>query len=195
MERNGTKTLYYEDLSDDEQVLLQWYRGNPHSVYMEIALLKLLDWEIITEEECRKFQSETSKYVHSMPENGMKQMKKSMDKDGLKNWLFEIFNRHNSLFFDIYLCNEADTLFVKSPDGQRFSITVNAIADNKTFLNLWEKKNPGFMPVALGILNLKNLDILTEKEYEEYLSAVIEHSNSSGFGNIKAMLKSLRYDK
>ena len=69
MERNGTKTLYYEDLSDDEQVLLQWYRGNPHSVYMEIALLKLLDWEIITEEECRKFQSETSKYVHSMPEN------------------------------------------------------------------------------------------------------------------------------
>jgi len=60
---------------------------------------------------------------------------------------------------------------------------------------LWEKKNPGFMLVALGILNLKNLDILTDKEYEEYLSAVIEHSDSSGLRDIKEMLKSLRYDK
>ena len=57
MERNETKTLYYEDLSDDEQVLLQWYRGNPHSVYIESALLKLLDCENRTKEECQKFQS------------------------------------------------------------------------------------------------------------------------------------------
>ncbi|MEY8393051.1 hypothetical protein AALA98_17230 [Lachnospiraceae bacterium 45-W7] len=195
MERNKPKTLYYKNSSDDEKILIQWYRENPHSVYMEIALLKLLDWEIITKEKCREFQAETCKYVGSMQDGGIIQRKKIMDKDGLKNWLFEIFNEHDSLFFDVSLYDEADTLFVKSSDGQRFSITVNAITDNTTLLNFWAKKNPGLMPVALGILYLKNLDILTKTEYEKYISAVIERSDSSDIRDIREILENLGNDK
>lgn len=118
-----------------------------------------------------------------------------MDKNGLKNWMFELFNNHGSLFSDISLYDEADTLFVKSTNGQMFSITVNAMTENEALLHLWAKKNPRLMPVALGILNLRDLDVLTEEEYEEYLSAVVGHSDTSGMGNVKDMLEKLGKDK
>ena len=61
MEKNETECLLYEELKDDEKTLLQWYRENPLSVYIEIALLKLFSLGIITEDEYRKYQSEVVK--------------------------------------------------------------------------------------------------------------------------------------
>lgn len=61
MEGTETRDLLYENLESDEKILIQWYRENPISVYIEIALLKLLDWEVITEEKYRKLQEETAK--------------------------------------------------------------------------------------------------------------------------------------
>ena len=61
MEKNKTERLSYEELKDDEKTLLQWYRENPLSVYIEIALLKLFSLGIITEDEYRKYQSEVVK--------------------------------------------------------------------------------------------------------------------------------------
>lgn len=42
MEKNETERLSYEELKDDEKTLLQWYKENPLSVYIEIALLKIV---------------------------------------------------------------------------------------------------------------------------------------------------------
>ena len=61
MEKNKTERLSYEELKDKEKTLLQWYRENPLSVYIEIALLKLFSLGIITEDEYRKYQSEVVK--------------------------------------------------------------------------------------------------------------------------------------
>ena len=61
MEKNETERLSYEELKDGEKTLLQWYRENPLSVYIEIALLKLFSLGIITDDEYRKYQSEVVK--------------------------------------------------------------------------------------------------------------------------------------
>ena len=61
MEKNETECLLYEELKGNEKTLLQWYRENPLSVYIEIALLKLFSLGIITEDEYRKYQSEVVK--------------------------------------------------------------------------------------------------------------------------------------
>ena len=68
MEKNKTERLSYEELKDDEKTLLQWYRENPLSVYIEIALLKLFSLGIITEDEYRNYQSEVVKKADMLKE-------------------------------------------------------------------------------------------------------------------------------
>ncbi len=60
MEKKRTENLCME-LNSDERILIEWYRENPLSVYIEIALIKMLSLEIITEDEYRKYQSEVAK--------------------------------------------------------------------------------------------------------------------------------------
>ena len=50
-------------------ILLQWYRKNPLSVYIEIALLKLFSLGIITEDEYRNYQSEVAKKADMLKES------------------------------------------------------------------------------------------------------------------------------
>ena len=69
MEKNETECLLYEELKDDEKTLLQWYRENPLSVYIEIALLKLFSLGIITEDEYRNYQSEVVKKADMLKES------------------------------------------------------------------------------------------------------------------------------
>lgn len=114
-----------------------------------------------------------------------------MDNNALKDWLFELLNGHDYLFSDVSLYDEADTLFIKSTDGQWFSITVNAMTENQALLNLWGKEHPELMSIALTVRMLRDLDILTKDEYEEYISSVVEHSDTSGIYNVKDMLERL----
>lgn len=69
MEKNETECLLYEELKSDEKTLLQWYRENPLSVYIEIALLKLFSLGIITEDEYRNYQSEVVKKADMLKES------------------------------------------------------------------------------------------------------------------------------
>lgn len=69
MEKNETECLLYEELKGDEKTLLQWYRENPLSVYIEIALLKLFSLGIITEYEYRNYQSEVVKKADMLKES------------------------------------------------------------------------------------------------------------------------------
>lgn len=61
--------MLYEELKDDEKILLQWYRENPLFVYIEISLLKLFRLGIITEDEYRKYQSEVIKKADMLKES------------------------------------------------------------------------------------------------------------------------------
>ena len=69
MEKNETEWLLYEELKGDEKTLLQWYRKNPLSVYIEIALLKLFSLGIITVDEYRNYQSEIVKKADILKES------------------------------------------------------------------------------------------------------------------------------
>ena len=61
MERNETVDLPYENLDSNKQTLIEWYRKNPLSVYIEIALMAMADVGIITEEEYKKYKAEAEK--------------------------------------------------------------------------------------------------------------------------------------
>ncbi len=58
MERNETVDLPYENLDSNKQTLIEWYRKNPLSVYIEIALMAMAGVGIITEEEYKKYKAE-----------------------------------------------------------------------------------------------------------------------------------------
>lgn len=47
-----------------------------------------------------------------------------MHKDDLKDFLFDILNEHDTIFTDISLDDETDTIFIKSVDGENFIVTV-----------------------------------------------------------------------
>lgn len=61
MERNEIVDLPYENLDSNKQTLIEWYRKNPLSVYIEIALMAMADVGIITEEEYKKYKAEAEK--------------------------------------------------------------------------------------------------------------------------------------
>lgn len=61
MEKGQTRKLSYDELESDEKLLLKWYRENPLSIYIEIALIALEELEVITKNEYRKYKAETEK--------------------------------------------------------------------------------------------------------------------------------------
>ena len=122
--------------------MIKWYRENPISVYIEIALIKLVGWKIITENEHKKYQSEVVKKASLWKRIARNEVKNIMDKDKLKDFLFEILNENDELFSDVSLDDETDTLFLTSVGGKRFIVTVSAVAADKAIIELWAKKNP-----------------------------------------------------
>ncbi len=58
MEKAKIRNLLYDKLKNDEKTLIEWYRENPLSVYIEIALMAMVDIGIITEEEYQKYKAE-----------------------------------------------------------------------------------------------------------------------------------------
>lgn len=61
MEEDQTRKLSYDELESDEKLLLKWYHENPLSVYIEIALIALEEFEVIIKNEYRKYKAETEK--------------------------------------------------------------------------------------------------------------------------------------
>ena len=57
MEEDQTRKLSYDELESDEKLLLKWYHENPLSVYIEIALIALEEFEVIIKDRksvCRE---------------------------------------------------------------------------------------------------------------------------------------------
>ena len=59
-----------------------------------------------------------------------------MHKDDLKDFLFEILNEHDTIFMDISLDDETDTIFIKSVDGENFIVTVSPVTADEVLIEL-----------------------------------------------------------
>lgn len=178
----------YEGLKRDEIELLEWYRENPLSVYIEIALMIMADTGIISEEQHKTYKVQAEENAGKLREYLRKKTDDSvMDKDGLKDFLFDIMNEQDEMFADISLDDETDTIFVNTVDGGRFVVTVSPVTADKALIELWEKKNPELMSLALGVLNMRGLGAFTEEEANGYLSSILERANSSGIKGLKPL--------
>ena len=180
MEKNKRQKLLYEGLKHDEMELLEWYRENPLSVYIEISLRVMADIGIITEEQYKTYQAQAEERAGILREYLQKKEDNSIiDKDALKDFLFDIMNEHDEMFADISLDDETDTIFVRTVDRDRFLVTVSSVTADKALIELWSKKNPELMSLALGVLNMRNLGEFTEEEVNSYLSSILERADNS----------------
>ena len=118
-----------------------------------------------------------------------------MTKEDLKDFLFETLNEHDSLFSDLSLDDETDTIFIKSVNGENFIVTVSPVTADEALIELWAKKNPELMSLALSVLNMRDLEIFTEEEAHRYLSEIVEKANNSFVKDIKNRLGKLGNDK
>ena len=186
MEKNKTRKLLYEGLNHDEIELLEWYHVNPLSVYIEIALIIMADIEIITEEQRREYKARVEENAGKLRELLLKKEDGAItNKDRLKDFLFDIMNKYDGMFADISLNDETDTIFVNTVDGGRFTVTVSPVTADKALLELWAKKNPKLMSLALGVLNMRSLGAFTEEEANGYLSSILERADNSGIESLK----------
>lgn len=196
MEKGQTRKLSYDELESDEKLLLKWYRENPLSVYIEIALIALEELEVITKNEYRKYKAETEKKQIYWKHIGCcKGERIIMHKDDLKDFLFDILNEHDTIFTDLSLDDETDTIFIKSVDGENFIVTVSPVTADEALIELWAKKNPELMSLALGVLNMRDLGEFTEEETHRYLSEIVGKANNSFVKDIKNRLGKLGNDK
>ncbi len=186
MEKSKTRKLLYEGLNHDEIELLEWYHENPLSVYIEIALIIMADIEIITEEQRREYKARVEENAGKLRELLLKKEDGAItNKDRLKDFLFDIINKYDGMFADISLDDETDTIFVNTVDGGRFTVTVSPVTADKALLELWAKKNPKLMSLALGVLNMRSLGAFTEEEANGYLSSILERADNSGIESLK----------
>ena len=186
MEKSKTRKLLYEGLNHDEIELLEWYHENPLSVYIEIALIIMADIEIITEEQRREYKARVEENAGKLRELLLKKEDGAItNKDRLKDFLFDIMNKYDGMFADISLDDETDTIFVNTVDGGRFTVTVSPVTADKALLELWAKKNPKLMSLALGVLNMRSLGAFTEEEANGYLSSILERADNSGIESLK----------
>lgn len=102
-----------------------------------------------------------------------------MDKDKLKDLLFEMLNGNDTLFSNVALDDETDTIFITSSDGERFIVTVSPVTADEALIELWAKKNPQLMSLALGVLNMKSLGAFSEKEADNYLKQILDSADNS----------------
>ena len=88
-----------------------------------------------------------------------------MHKDDLKDFLFDILNEHDTIFTDISLDDETDTIFIKSVDGENFIVTVSPVTADEALIELWAKKNPELISLALSVLNMRDLELVSNHQF------------------------------
>lgn len=189
MEKREKVKQMYEGLKRDEIKLLEWYHENPLSVYIEIALMIMADIGIITEEQHKTYKAQAEENADKLKEYLRKKKDNAiMDKDGLKDFLFDVMNENDTKFSDISLDDETDTIFVNTVDGRRFIVTVSPVTADEALIELWAKKNPERMSLALGVLNMRGVGVFTEEETNKYLSTILENADNSVTEDLKSRL-------
>lgn len=88
-------------------------------------------------------------------------------------------NENNALFLNISLDDETDTIFTKTVEGKNFIITVSPVTADEAIINLWAKKNPELMSIALNVVNMRDLGEITEEEADRFLSELVKRADNS----------------
>lgn len=57
-----------DGLKRDERILIEWYRENPLSVYIELALMVMTEIDIMTEEEYKKYKKRAEENADTLKE-------------------------------------------------------------------------------------------------------------------------------
>lgn len=148
MEKSETGNLLYRELKIDEKILLQWYEENPILVYIEMALIKLLDLGIIAESKYKTYQSKVVPKADILKTLVGYEPGNIMDKNELKECLLEITNGNIAPF-----CS---------------------MTEYKLLMELSEKKNSQLMIAALGVIYMRNFEILSVEETNKYLTKIVE---------------------
>lgn len=63
-----------------------------------------------------------------------------MHKDHLKNFLFDIINENNTIFINIALDDETDTIFVETVNREQFMVTVSNVTADHTYRAVGEEE-------------------------------------------------------
>ena len=100
---------------------------------------------------------------------------------GRNSFLFDIVNEHGTKFTDISLDDKTDTIFLNTVDGGRFIATVSPVAADEALIELWAKRKQEYMSLALGVLNMRDLEVFTEEE--SHISPV--HHIQGGDGGMR----------
>lgn len=112
-----------------------------------------------------------------------------MDKNSLTEFLFVVMNESNRMFSDVTLDFETDAIFARTVDGQKFMVTVSPVTADEALIELWARKNPELMSLALSVLNMRRLGEFTEEETDRYLMAILNKADNSCVKELKAGLK------
>ncbi len=94
--------------------------------------------------------------------------------DKRKNYLFEMINENDGLLSDVSLDDETDTILITTVNGKRFMVAVTPMTEDESPIELWEKKNPQWMMIVLGVIYMRDLEVFSEEETNKYLSEIIE---------------------
>ncbi|MCI9175965.1 MAG: hypothetical protein HFH49_13690 [Lachnospiraceae bacterium] len=149
----------------------------------------MADIRVITKEQYKAYKARAEENVDILREYLRKREDSSItDKDDLKDFLFNIMNEHGTIFTDISLDDETDTIFVSTVDGGRFVVTVSPVTADEALIELWAKKNPELMSLVLGVLNMRDLGVFTEEESDKYLSAILDNADNSVIEDLKSRL-------
>lgn len=60
-----------------------------------------------------------------------------------------------------------------------FIITVSPVTADEAIINLWAKKNPELMSIALNVVNMRDLGEITEEEANRFLSELVKRADNS----------------
>ena len=60
-----------------------------------------------------------------------------------------------------------------------FIITVSPVTADEAIINLWAKKNPELMSIALNVVNMRDLGEITEEEADRFLSELVKRADNS----------------
>lgn len=96
----------------------------------------------------------------------------------MKDLIFDVLNKHDSLFKDVTLSDTLDALIINPADtDSTFIIKVDYLKDREDIIRLCARKNPAFLSMELAILKLCDLEIIEEHIAKDYMAEIAKHAD------------------
>ncbi len=100
-----------------------------------------------------------------------------MEKGKMKGLLLEILKKQDTVFSDVSWHHALDTLTVTTIDKQKFMIGIDYLNNGEDIIRLWHRSNPFSLYIEIALLEMLDLEIITEEEYKKYQAETIKNAN------------------